>query len=69
MDDVIDVENKERLIEEIYKAVKLSLPEGVPVSDKTELHIELIEEMLDNALGTNSEGRKRFYDYGLNLEP
>ena len=68
MDDVIDVENKKRLIEEIYKAVKLSLPEDVSVSDKTELHIELIEEMLDNALGTNPEGRKRFYDYGLNLE-
>jgi hypothetical protein len=68
MDDVIDVENKERLIEEIYKAVKLSLPDDAPVSDKTELHIELIEEMLDNALGTNPTGRKRFCEYGLNLE-
>jgi hypothetical protein len=69
MSDELDIENKERLIDEIYKAVKYALPNGSSVNSKSEIQIELIEKMLDNALGTNPTGKKRFYDYGLNVEP
>jgi len=65
----LDIENKERLIDEIYKAVKYALPNGTSVNSKSEIQIELIEKMLDNALGTNTTGKKRFYDYDLNVEP
>tara|TARA_R110001606_G_scaffold394005_1_gene564510 strand:+ start:51 stop:263 length:213 start_codon:yes stop_codon:yes gene_type:complete len=67
MTDVLDTENKERLIEEIYKAVKYALPENTNIPPKSELQIELLEKMLDNALGINSSGNKRFYDYGLTI--
>jgi hypothetical protein len=67
MADAIDLENKERLLDEIYKVVKLSLPDDLRISPETEIRIDLFEKMLDNALGTNSSGKKRFYDYGLNL--
>lgn len=67
MNDVLDTENKERLIEEIYKAVKYALPENTNIPPKSELQIELLEKMLDNALGINSSGNKRFYDYGLTI--
>ncbi|MDA8968107.1 hypothetical protein N9F49_00590 [bacterium] len=69
MSDELDIENKERLIDEIYKAVKYALPNGTSVNSKSEIQIELIEKMLDNALGTNPTGKKRFYDYDLNVEP
>jgi len=69
MSDELDIENKERLIDEIYKAVKYALPNGTSVNSKSEIQIELIEKMLDNALGTNTTGKKRFYDYDLNVEP
>ena len=68
MSDELDIENKERLIDEIYKAVKYALPNGTSVNPKSEIQIELIEKMLDNALGTNPTGKKRFYDYDLNVE-
>jgi hypothetical protein len=68
MTDVLDTENKERLIEEIYKAVKYALPENTNIPPKSELQIELLEKMLDNALGINSSGNKRFYDYGLTIK-
>jgi|TARA_R110001592_G_C13094348_1_gene743680 hypothetical protein len=67
MTDVLDTENKERLIEEIYKAVKYALPENTNIPPKSELQIELLEKMLDNALGINSSNNKRFYDYGLTI--
>jgi len=67
MNDVLDIENKERLIEEIYKAVKYALPENNNIPPKSELQIEVLEKMLDNALGINSSGNKRFYDYGLTI--
>jgi hypothetical protein len=68
MTDVLDTENKERLIEEIYKAVKYALPENTNIPPKSELQIELLEKMLDNALGINSSNNKRFYDYGLTIK-
>jgi hypothetical protein len=68
MTDVLDTENKERLIEEIYKAVKYALPENTNIPPKSELQIELVEKMLDNALGINPSGNKRFYDYGLTIK-
>jgi len=67
MSDELDLENKERLLDEIYRAVKYALPETTAIPAKSELHIELIEQMLDNALGTNPTGKKRFYDYGLTV--
>lgn len=69
MIDVIDLENKERLLDEIYKAVKYALPKNSDIPAKSELHIELLSKMLDNALGTNATGKKRFYDYDLSVEP
>ena len=68
MSDELDIENKDRLLEEIYKAVKLAIPNNTGIPAASELQIELIEQMLDNALGTNQSGKKRFYDYGLSVE-
>ena len=68
MSDVIDISNKERLLEEIYRAVQLSIPSMSMIPAKAELQIEIIEMMLDNALGLNESGKKRSTDYGLKLD-
>ena len=68
MSHVIDFSNKERLLEEIYKAGQLSLPNMSTIRAKAELQIEKIEMMLNNALGINDTGKKRSTDYGLNLD-
>ncbi len=68
MSHVIDFSNKERLLEEIYKAGQLSLPNMSTIRAKAELQIEKIEMMLNNALGINDTGKKRSTDYGLNMD-
>ena len=68
MNHVIDISNKEHLLEEIYRAVQLSIPSMSMIPAKAELQIEIIEMMLDNALGLNESGKKRSTDYGLKFE-
>ena len=68
MSHVIDFSNKERLLEEMYKAGQLSLPNMSTIRAKAELQIEKIEMMLNNALGINDTGKKRSTDYGLNMD-
>ena len=68
MSHVIDISNEERLLEEIYRAVQLSIPNMSTIRAKAELQIEIIEMMLDNALGINDTGKKRSTDYGLKLD-
>ena len=68
MSHVIDFSNKERLLEEIYKAGQLSLPNMSTIRAKAELQIEKIEMMLNIALGINDTGKKRSTDYGLNMD-
>ena len=65
MSHVIDISNKERLLEEIYRAVQLSIPNISTLRAKAELQIEIIEMMLDSGLGINDTGKKRSTDYGL----
>ena len=68
MSHVIDFSNKERLLEEIYKAGQLSLPNMSTIRAKAELQIEKIEMMLNIALGINDTGKKRSTDYSLKLD-
>jgi len=68
MGHVIDISNKERLLKEIYRVVQLSIPDISTLRAKAELQIEIIEMMLDNALGINDTGKKRSTDYGLKLD-
>jgi antirestriction protein ArdC len=64
MSHVIDISNKERLLEEIYRAVQLSIPNISTLRAKAELQIEIIEMMLDSGLSINDTGKKRSTDYG-----
>ena len=68
MSHVIDISNKERLLEEIYRAVQLSIPNISTLRAKAGLQIEMIEMMLDSGLGINDTGKKRSTDYGLKLD-
>ena len=68
MSHEIDISNKERLLEEIYRAVQLSIPNISTLRAKAELQIEIIEMMLDSGLGINDTGKKRSTDYGLKLD-
>ena len=68
MSHVVDISNKERLLEEIYRAVQLSIPNISTLRAKAELQIEIIEMMLDSGLGINDTGKKRSTDYGLKLD-
>ncbi len=68
MSHVIDISNKERLLEEIYRAIQLSITYISSIRIKVKLQIEIIEMMLDNALGINGAGKKRSTDYGLELD-
>ena len=65
MSHVVDISNKERLLEEIYRAVQLSIPIISTLRAKAELQIEIIEMMLDSGLGINDTRKKRSKDYGL----
>ena len=65
MSHVVDISNKERLLEEIYRAVQLSIPNISTLRAKAELQIEMIEMMLDSGLGINDTRKKRSTDYGL----
>ena len=67
MSHVIDISNKERLLEEIYRDVQLSIPNISTLRAKAELQIEIIETMLHSGLGINDTGKKRSTDYGLKL--
>ncbi len=67
MSHVIDISNKERLLEEIYRVVQLSIPNISTLRAKAELQIEIIEMMLNSGLGINDTGKKRSTDYGLKL--
>ena len=67
MGHVIDISNKERLLEEIYRAVQLSIPSISTLRAKAELQIEIIEMMLDNGLGIKDTGKKCFTDYVMKL--
>tara|TARA_B100000767_G_scaffold53221_1_gene48880 strand:- start:68 stop:337 length:270 start_codon:yes stop_codon:yes gene_type:complete len=68
MSHVIGISNKERLLEEIYRVVQLSIPNISTLHTKAELQIEIIEMMLDSGLGINDTGKKRSTDYGLKLD-
>jgi hypothetical protein len=65
MSYVVDISSKERLLEETYRAVLLSIPNISTLHAKAELQIEMIEMMLDSGLGINDTGKKRSTDYGL----
>lgn len=67
MGHVIDISNKERLLEEIYRVVQLLIPDISTLRTKAELQIKIIEMMLDNGLGINDTGKKCFTDYGMKL--
>lgn len=64
MSYVVDISSKERLLEETYRAVLLSIPNISTLHAKAELQIEMIEMMLDSGLGINDTGKKRSTDYG-----
>ena len=68
MSHVIDISNKERLLEGIDRAVQLSIPNMSTIHAKAELQIEIIEMMLDNGLGIKDTGKKCFTDYGMKLD-
>ena len=68
MSHVVDISNKERLLEEIYRAVQLSIPNISTLRAKAGLQIEIIEMVLDSGLGINDTGKKRSTDYGLKLD-
>jgi hypothetical protein len=68
MSHEIDISNEERLLEEIYRAVQLSIPNISTLRAKAELQIEIIEMMLDSGLGINDTGKKRSTDCGLKLD-
>ena len=61
----VDISSKERLLEETYRAVLLSISNISTLHAKAELQIEMIEMMLDSGLGINDTGKKRSTDYGL----
>tara|TARA_B100000780_G_C20687830_1_gene273624 strand:+ start:181 stop:417 length:237 start_codon:yes stop_codon:yes gene_type:complete len=67
MSHVIDISNKERLLEKTYRVVQLSIPNISTLRAKAELQIEIIEMMLNSGLGINDTGKKRSTDYGLKL--
>ena len=67
MGHVIDISNKERLLEEIYRVVQLLIPDISTLRTKAELQIKIIEMMLDNGLGINDTGKKCFTDYVMKL--
>ena len=68
MSHVIDISNKERLLEKTYRVVQLSIPNISTLRAKAELQIEIIEMMLDSGLGINDTGKKRSTDYGMKLD-
>ena len=65
MSHLVDISNKERLLEEIYRAVQLSIPNISTLRAKAGLQIEIIEMMLNSGLGINDTGKKCSTDYGL----
>ena len=68
MSHVIDISNKEHLLEEIYRVVQLLMPNISTLRTEAELQIEIIKMMLDSCLGINDTGKKRSTDYGLKLD-
>ena len=68
MGHVIDISNKECLLEEIYRVVQLLMPDISTLLAKAELQIEIIEMMLDNGLGIKDTDKKCFTDYGMKLD-
>ena len=65
---LIDISNKDGLLEVIYRTVQLLIPNISTPSAKAELQIEIIEMMLDNGLGISDGGEKSSTDYGLKLD-
>ena len=68
MSHAIDISNKGRLLEEIYRVVQLLIPNICTLRAKAELQIEIIEMMLDNGLGIKDTDKKCFTDYGMKLD-
>ena len=68
MSRVIDISNKERLLEEIYRVLQMSIPNISTLRTKAELQIEIIKMVLDSGLGINNTGKKHSADYGLKLD-
>ena len=68
MGHVINISNKERLLEEIYRVVQLSIPDIFTLRAKAELQIKIIEMMLDCGLGINDTGKKYSTDYVMKLD-
>jgi hypothetical protein len=68
MSHVIDISNKERLLEEIYRVLQMSIPNISTLRTKAELQIEISNMVLDSGLGINNTGKKHSTDYGLKLD-
>ena len=68
MSHVIDISNKERLLEEIYRVLQMSIPNISTLRTKAELQIEIIKMVLDSGLNINDTGKKRSTDYSLKLD-
>ena len=63
-DKKMDKRNKEALLDEIWKIV-LEASGNEEITLDLQMKLDTIEDMLDNALGLNEEGIKRFISYGL----
>ena len=57
-------ENKEALLDEVWK-ITLEASGGMEIPSEIQTKLELLDPMLDNALGLNKEGVRRSINYGL----
>mgnify|MGYP000748813411 CR=1 FL=1 len=60
----MDKSNKEALLDEVWK-ITLEASGGMEISLEIQKKLDLLDPMLDNALGLNKEGTRRFISYGL----
>ena len=68
MSPVIDLSNKECLLERIYWAAQLSAPNISTLRAKAEGQNEKIKMMLDSGFNINDTGKKRSTDYSLKFD-
>jgi hypothetical protein len=63
-DNNMDKLNKEALLDEVWK-ITLEASGGMEIPSEIQTKLELLDPMLDNALGLNKEGVRRSINYGL----
>jgi hypothetical protein len=63
-DNNMDKSNKEALLDEVWK-ITLEASGGMEIPSEIQTKLELLDPMLDNALGLNKEGVRRSINYGL----